>query len=519
MDSPIADSAVNVDSLIIGAGQAGLAMSACLRMRGIDHVVLERGRIGERWRSERWDSFTLLSPNWQTRLPGHHYRGGDPDGFMTGREVVDLLERYAASAPVRTGVTVHDARPDGDRWRVSTSAGEWECRNVVVATGDLDQPRIPPVAADLPPDLLQLHTSQYRNPAQLPDGGVLVVGAGPSGQQIADELARPAGGCTWRSAGTRCCPGGTAARIAYWWMDRLGMLSRTVDTLSHPDEKHAPNAVLTGGMHDLDLHRLVRSGVRPHGRLTGVDGTIGHLRGQPGANRRRRRRSPPFGSARRSTSTSAAPGWTRPRTGRPSISRPAAPGSAPRPSPLELRAQRICGRRVGDRIHRRPELAAGGAPEHRVRRTPAGQGRRPMSGLYFLGLKWQHRRSSHTIDGVGRDAEYLADHISATGSRELQREDGGMSDWTWSVPHGRATGGPVPAGQRARHRTVHRALRGPQPDPLRRRGGRGDRARRHRRPGRRRHRDPERRGRRGPARAGIGFPATESAIRRAGPAR
>ena len=127
------------DSIIIGAGQAGLAMSAGLRMRGIRHVVLERGRVAQRWRTERWDSFRLLSPNWQTRLPGHHYRDGDPDGFMTGRQVVALLERYAAPAPVRTGVNVSRVTRADRGYQVVTSEGELWCRNVVVATGDLDR--------------------------------------------------------------------------------------------------------------------------------------------------------------------------------------------------------------------------------------------------------------------------------------------------------------------------------------------------------------------------------------------
>ncbi len=412
MDSPIADSAVNVDSLIIGAGQAGLAMSACLRMRDIEHVVLERGRIGERWRSERWDSFTLLSPNWQTRLPGHHYRGGDPDGFMTGPEVVDLLERYAAAAPVRTGVTVHDARPDGDGWRVSTSDGGWRCRNIVVATGDLDQPRIPAIAADLPPELLQLHTSEYRNPGQLPGGGVLVVGAAPSGQQIADELARSGRPVHLAVGRHQMLPRRYRGQDSYWWMDRLGMLSRTADTLSHPDEKYAPNAVLTGGVHDLDLHRLVMSGVRPHGRLTGIDSTVvtfadnlertvgeaegAAVRFRAAVDEYVRRRgldAPRERFVRKSVSRSAP--WTK---------------SAARA--LDLREQRISAviwatGFTADRSWLPPDaITASGEPDQ-LRGVAA------MTGLYFLGLKWMHRRSSHTVDGVGRDAEFLAAHISA----------------------------------------------------------------------------------------------------------
>jgi putative flavoprotein involved in K+ transport len=179
-----------VGTIIIGAGQAGLAVSRCLRDRGLPHVVLERGRIAQRWRSERWDSFTLLSPNWQTRLPGHRYAGPDPNGFMRGAAVVEMLEAYGRDAPVRTGVTVDAVQPSAYGWWVLASDGLYLGTNVVVATGDLDRPAVPALAAGLPDRIHQLHTSAYRSPAQLPAGGVLVVGAGPSGQQIADELAR-----------------------------------------------------------------------------------------------------------------------------------------------------------------------------------------------------------------------------------------------------------------------------------------------------------------------------------------
>ena len=140
----------NVGTIIIGAGQAGLAMSRCLRDRGLPHLVLERGRVGQRWRSERWDSFTLLSPNWQTRLPGHRYAGPDPDGFMPAAEVADMLEDYGRGAPVRTGVTVDAVHPSALGWWVLTSVGSYLATDVVVATGDLDRPAVPALAARPP---------------------------------------------------------------------------------------------------------------------------------------------------------------------------------------------------------------------------------------------------------------------------------------------------------------------------------------------------------------------------------
>ena len=146
----------NVGTIIIGAGQAGLAMSRCLHDRGLAHLVLERGAIAQRWRSERWDSFTLLSPNWQTRLPGHRFAGPDPEGFMGAAQVVDMLERYARHAPVRTGVTVDAVQRSEHGWWVLTSAGLHLASDVVVATGDLDRPAVPAFAAALPPRIRQL---------------------------------------------------------------------------------------------------------------------------------------------------------------------------------------------------------------------------------------------------------------------------------------------------------------------------------------------------------------------------
>src|SRR4051794_26507393 len=179
-----------VDTVVIGAGQAGLALSCLLTNAGHDHVVLERGRIGERWRSESWDSLALLTPNWANRLP-HDDEPDDPDAYDSGSAFVARLERYARSfgAPIRehTTVTAVDRVPGG--LRVRTDRGEWRARNVVMASGDSAVPAVPPFVATAPAHVEQLHSSRYRAPDGLAPGGVLVVGAGPSGHQIADELA------------------------------------------------------------------------------------------------------------------------------------------------------------------------------------------------------------------------------------------------------------------------------------------------------------------------------------------
>src|SRR5215467_6243458 len=169
------------DAIIIGAGQAGLAMSHCLTRLGIEHVVLERGQVAERWRSERWDSLRLLTPNWMTRLPGFQYQGPDPDGFMTTGELVDLFEQYANSfrAPLEadTGVDaierIHGFESSGGTFLVTTTRGVWRTRNVVIATGHSDRPSVPQLASRLDGSVHQIVPSDYRSPASLPDGGVL----------------------------------------------------------------------------------------------------------------------------------------------------------------------------------------------------------------------------------------------------------------------------------------------------------------------------------------------------------
>ena len=228
-----------IETVVVGAGQAGLALSRHLTDRGRDHVLLERGRVAERWHSERWDSFTLLTPNWLTRLPGWRYSGPDPDGFLDRKGIQEFFAGYARSfaAPVRTGVTVTGVRPNARGWVVRTDAGELHAHNVVVATGHLDRPAVPSLHRALPRDLVQLHTSAYRRPCQLPDGDVLVIGAGSSGREIADELART----------------GRAVHIA------VGR-----------DPALPYDAAVTDGRR-LDLRELTSLGVVPRGRLVGVD--------------------------------------------------------------------------------------------------------------------------------------------------------------------------------------------------------------------------------------------------------
>src|SRR3712207_2436340 len=229
------------DTVIIGAGQAGLALSRWLTADGHDHVLLERGRIGERWRTERWDSLALLTPNWANRLPGEA-RAADPDAFLSGPEFVASLERYARSfgAPVHDGTTVLSVRRTSREhgsgrgcgpFEVKTDRGDWEADNVVVASGDCAVPATPWFAESAPADIDQLHAARYRSPAGLRPGGVLVVGSGPSGHQIAHELAA-AGRRVVLSVGRHArIPRRYRGRDIWSWMHELGELDRTLDEL------------------------------------------------------------------------------------------------------------------------------------------------------------------------------------------------------------------------------------------------------------------------------------------------
>jgi len=177
----------HTDVIVIGAGHSGLAMSAWLAAHSVEHVVFERGEVANSWRHERWDSLRLLTPNWQSRLPGYRF-DGPPDGFMTMTEVIQFVTRYASfiGAPVRTGITVTSVRQDGDGFRVMTQGGEWRCRAVVMASGAHGIPNVPALAASLPASVKTLTARDYKHPGQIDDAGVLIVGASATGLQLAD---------------------------------------------------------------------------------------------------------------------------------------------------------------------------------------------------------------------------------------------------------------------------------------------------------------------------------------------
>jgi putative flavoprotein involved in K+ transport len=264
---------------VIGAGQAGLAISYYLTQQARTHVVLEKDRqVGSAWRHGRWDSFTLVIPNWSVRLPGFPYRGEQPDGFMNRAEIVNHLEQYASSfgAPVRFGVTVTavDPAPSGG-YLVSTTDGDtYAAANVVVATGSYQFPRPTKLAEAFPAYVAQLHSSLYRNPDGLPPGAVLVVGSADTGCQIVEELfesGRQVYLCVGRSSRR---PRRYRGKDAVFWTVTLGGMNQTVDQLPDPSARFAGNPHLTGrnGGHTLSLHHFARNGVVLLGRLIDVHG-------------------------------------------------------------------------------------------------------------------------------------------------------------------------------------------------------------------------------------------------------
>ena len=220
-----------ITTVVVGAGHAGLAMSHRLSARSIDHVVLERGEVANTWKTERWDSLRLLTPNWQSRLPGHRYDGDDLDGFMTMPEVISFIERYAGivDAPVQTGTTVSRVRRDAYGYEVTTSEGCWRTRSVVVATGACNVAHLPAFAADVPAGIDPLTAAAYRNPDQLADGGVLVVGASATGIQLADEIHRSGRPVTVAVGGHVRAPRVYRGRDIQRWMDDTGMMDERYD--------------------------------------------------------------------------------------------------------------------------------------------------------------------------------------------------------------------------------------------------------------------------------------------------
>lgn len=264
----------HIPAVIIGAGQAGLATSRCFDHQRIDHVVLERGRIAERWRSERWDSLRLLTPNWMNQFPDWSYHGDDPNGFMTTAEYAASLEQYAGSfsAPVITGATVLSVCRIPGGYRVESSRGTWHARSVVIATGHCDVPFVPEMARSLPASICQLTPTAYRRPDDLPDGGVLVVGASASGVQLAEEIQRSGRQVTISVGRHTRLPRRYRGQDIMWWLHRYGLLEGGAIAADELEKARSlPSIQLVGRPEqtNLDLAVLQGLGVRLMGRLTG----------------------------------------------------------------------------------------------------------------------------------------------------------------------------------------------------------------------------------------------------------
>jgi putative flavoprotein involved in K+ transport len=263
---------IRTTAVVVGAGHVGLAMSRRLTDRSIDHVVLERGEVANSWRTQRWPSLRLLTPNWQTRLPGHDYAGDDPDGYMPAAGVAATLTGYArlVAAPVRTATTVHTVRAAPQGFEVHANDDAFYARTVVLATGACNLPAIPGVADAVPPSIMALTPLAYRDPGQLPDGGVLVVGASATGVQLASEVHRSGRPVTLAAGEHVRLPRTYRGRDIFWWLEATGLLAERYDQVDDLTRaRHLPSPQLTGTpARDMtDLNTLTAQGIRIVGRL------------------------------------------------------------------------------------------------------------------------------------------------------------------------------------------------------------------------------------------------------------
>lgn len=402
-----------IGAVIIGAGHAGLAMSRRLTQRSIDHVVLERGEVANSWRTERWPTLRLLTPNWQSRLPDHQHQGPDPDGFMAVADVVDFISDYArvVDAPVHTGTTVQSVRAGATGFDVRTEHDRWHARTVVLATGACNEAVVPATAAGVPPAVTQITPMTYRGPDQLPDGRVLVVGASATGCQLAAEIRRSGRPVTISVGEHVRMPRTYRGRDIFWWMDRAGMFDEGHDGVDDITRaRHLPSPQLVGSAErsSLDLNVLRSQGVQIVGRLGRIVDGVAQLSGSLTnvcrlADLKMNRLLTRLDDWAVATGTDAEVGPPE----------RFAPTEVDRSPALQLD---LMGGEIDTIL-----WATGYRPDHswldipvldrsgRIRHDGGVVTQAP--GLYLLGMPFLRRRASTFIHGAGADTEDLGDHL------------------------------------------------------------------------------------------------------------
>jgi putative flavoprotein involved in K+ transport len=407
----------NVTTIVIGAGHAGLAMSRCLTERSIDHVVLERGEVAHTWRTERWDSLRLLTPNWQSRLPSLRYQGDDPDGYRTMPEVIRFIEDYAKTiaAPVQTHTTVTSVRRSDSGYVVRTDHGDWQCRAVVLASGACNIARVPAFASAVPPSITCLTAQQYRNPDQLADGGVLVAGASASGTQIACEIQRSGQPVTLAVGEHIRAPRLYRGRDLEWWMDAAGVLDERYDEIDIARARKVSSLQLAGtpDRSTLDLNALGDLGVTLVGRFVGlVDGKAqfaGSLRNMCAMS-----------DLKMGRLLETIDAWARDHDLDCGVEPPhrLPPTRVPDEPPLIMDLANFSRSNIRTII-----WATGYRPDYTWLEVPVldhkgmirhDGGITSSPGLYLMGAPFMRRRKSTLIDGAGDDARELSGHLAST---------------------------------------------------------------------------------------------------------
>jgi putative flavoprotein involved in K+ transport len=416
-----------VDVIVIGAGHSGLAMSHALSLRSIDHVVIERGEIANSWRTERWDSLRLLTPNWMSRLPGYGYSGDDPDGYMTVDQVVGFVAGYAAhiNAPVIARTAVTRIAPAREGYRVSTTNGDWLCRAVVLASGAFNVPVIPRLAESVPADVLQLHAQHYRNPAGLDDGRVLVVGASATGLQLAQEISQSGRAVTLAVGEHVRMPRTYRGRDVQWWMLESGVLDQRIEDTDDPLRARrvpSPQLVGTAERATLDLNVLQARGIDIVGRLAGI-----------------RDRRAQFSGSLRNVCTLADLKMNRlletfdEWADSNGVAAELCPAERFAPTEVPDSSKLVCN--LGTEIES-IVWATGFRPDYSWLDVPAFDRRGNLKhdrgvvdapGLYVLGLPYLRRRKSSFIHGAEDDVRELGAHLSAYLDRTARRHVAGIA--------------------------------------------------------------------------------------------